>query len=226
MPMKRLPIISFLSCALIASSANAAVVIYNQNTPPDNSGLPSGGWGTYRGFSVNFSDVALSTSYTAGETSTPATINLTQLAVRHAGSQGSPPNGNSANALLKVYTTQSPTQASFVGDSTNRNDLTQTGTERTVTFDFAQLSLNTSQTYYFILAETEGDGSSTPIEFTGGRLRVSNDANHNYSGNLISATYGTADAAFDAIFAATFVPEPSAALLGALGVLGLLRRRR
>jgi MYXO-CTERM domain-containing protein len=66
-----------------------------------------------------------------------------------------------------------------------------------------------------------GDGtftaSATPATFAGAGVfaRVTQAA-----GDLSNESFGTATPAF------TLVPEPSAALLGALGALGLLRRRR
>jgi len=66
-----------------------------------------------------------------------------------------------------------------------------------------------------------GDGnytaSATPANFAGATVfaRVTNT-----SGTLANHALGTATAAF------AVVPEPSAALLGAIGALGLLRRRR
>lgn len=66
-----------------------------------------------------------------------------------------------------------------------------------------------------------GDGnytaSATPANFAGATVfaRVTQSA-----GTLANNSFGTATAGFQVI------PEPSAALLGALGALGLLRRRR
>jgi hypothetical protein len=66
-----------------------------------------------------------------------------------------------------------------------------------------------------------GDGnytaSATPANFAGPTVfaRVTQSA-----GTLSNNAFGTANAAF------SIIPEPSAALLGAIGALGLLRRRR
>ena len=59
--------------------------------------------------------------------------------------------------------------------------------------------------------------SATPANFAGATVfaRVTNSA-----GTLANNAFGTATPAF------AIVPEPSAALLGAIGALGLLRRRR
>ncbi len=48
------------------------------------------------------------------------------------------------------------------------------------------------------------------------------------SGNLINNAWGNQDTAFDAVFAATFsaIPEPATTMIGAIGLLIMLRRRR
>lgn len=223
-----------LSAFLFAAvPAYGAITIYNQNNPPDATNLPSGGWGTYRGFSVTFNDVALSTDYTAPDAApTPATVYLTGLTFRHAGNQGAgstPTSGDWTTAMVKVYTTQTPTTASYIGDSLQTNDLSQTGAERNVTYTFNNFQMTSSQQYFFYFANTAGNEQIGDVTWAAGRLRVSNNSGHTYSsGNLVNQTWGNQDTAFDAVFAASFssIPEPSAALLGGLGMLALLRRRR
>lgn len=223
-----------LSAFLLAAvPAHGAITIYNQNNPPDATDLISGGWGTYRGFSVTFNDVALTTAYTAPDaTPTPATFYLTDLTIRHAGNQGSgsiPISGDWTTAMVKVYTTQTPTTTSYIGDSLQTNDLSQTGAERNVTYTFSNLQMTSGQKYYFYFANTAGNEEIGNVTWAAGRLRVSNNAGHTYSsGNLVNQTWGNQDTAYDAVFAASFssVPEPSATLLGGIGMLMLLRRRR
>ena len=95
--------------------AQADLVVYNQNNPPDATDLPVGGWGTYRGFGVNLSDVALSLDATGAHTGTDlgdyATVYLTDLVIRHPGSQGSASSafaGDWSTALVKIYTDSDP----------------------------------------------------------------------------------------------------------------------
>ena len=207
-----LPVLLLAAFAVLAVPTHGEITIYNQNNPPDGEALPGGGWGTYRGFSVRFDDTALSTAYTPpDEVPTPATVYLTDLVLRHPGTQGagSTAPGDWTNARLKVYTTQTPGTASYIGDSLNTNDMSQAGAERNVTFSFASLPINTGTTYYFYFANSEGNLPIGEITWTSGRLRVSNDPSHTYgSGNLINASWGNQDVAFDAVFAATFSSSP------------------
>ncbi len=222
--------------ATAAAQSVAAIVVFNQLNPPDGTGLPSGGWGTYRGFSVNFNDSALDQTADGLESGTAladySTVFLTSLVIRHSGSQGAQPaapTGDWTDALLKVYTSQTPTVASFVGDATTRNDVSWGGSERNITFEFDFLALDPGTTYYFYLSNTAGNVDPADQSWTSGRFRVSNDATHTYpSGNLINNAWGNQDTAFDAVFAATFssIPEPGVALSGLLGLLLLARRRR
>jgi MYXO-CTERM domain-containing protein len=131
--------------------------------------------------------------------------------------------------MVKVYTTQTPTTASYIGDSLQTNNLSQSGSERNVTYTFSNLQMTSSQKYYFYFANTAGNEEIGNVTWAAGRLRVSNNAGHTYSsGNLVNQTWGNQDTTYDAVFTASFssVPEPSAALLGGLGLLALLRRRR
>lgn len=226
-----IPII--LVSGLLIHGATAAITIYNQSNPPDTTDLPSGGWGTYRGFSVSFADAALSTDYTAPESApTPSTVYLTDLVLRHSGNQGASPatpTGDWTDALLKVYTTQTPSTASYVGDASNSNDMSWGGSERNVTFTFDFLPIDPAATYYFFFSNTAGNVALADQTWTSGRLRVSNNANVTYgSGNLINNSWGNQDTAFDAVFAASFssIPEPAATMIGAIGLLMMLRRRR
>lgn len=213
-------------------SANGAITIYNQDNPPSATGLPSGGWGSYRGFSASFSDASFSVAYTDEDTAPlPATIYLTELSLRHSGSQGgtTTEEGDWTNAIIKVYSSAAPTTGTFVGDSLATVDMSHSGSERNVTFSFSNLALDPSETYWFYFANTAGNAEPDLIQWTNGRLRVSNDPEHTYSsGNLFGSNFGGATTAYDAVFSATFssVPEPSAALLGGVGALALLRRRR
>lgn len=171
---------------------------------------------------MRFDDSALTTAYTDGETSTPATVQLTDLMIGFGNLAGA-----SSDAWLKVYTAATPSASDFVGDSTNQRNVAGAGSNHQETFTFDRLELDLSKTYYFYFAMTEGDGSVDAITFTTGRMSVSNSVNDRYtSGSLYHTTFEPKDTGYDAIFAATFVPEPSAALLGAFGALGLLRRRR
>ncbi len=196
------------AACLVTSTAQAEIILYNQSNPPDTTDLPTGGWGSYRGFSMHFDDTAFSAAYTGADTPPlPSTIYLTEMTVRHPGTQGSPstPMGDWTQARMKIYTTQTPTTASYIGDSASIADMSQSGVERNVTFNFASLPLNPTTTYYFYFSNTEGNVEPSEQTWTVGRLRVSNNTNITYSsGNLVNAAWGNQDTAFDAVFAATF----------------------
>lgn len=235
--MKSFMILILIAAVAFTASVNAEIVIYNQNNPPDGTALPSGGWGTYRGFYALLDGFDLSVDTTGDEAGKSlgdfATIYLTDLVLRHSGNQGgSPtaPNGNPTNAVLKIYTEQTPSTGSFVGDSLNTNDMSWAGSERNVTYTFDNLALDPTQEYFFYFANTLGNPADIgDVEWTDGRLRVSNDAGHTFSpGNLINASFGDQDTAFDAVFAlhASSIPEPGTlAFFGLAGLLHFLRRR-
>jgi len=218
--------------AMGMSSVCADIIVYNQENPPSNTGLPSGGWGTYRGFSVNFSDAALSTDYTPPDAApTPSELFLFELTLRHAGNQGATPTaptGDWTQVMLKVYTTQTPTIGSYVGDSSNIVNMSYGGVERNETFLFNNVQVDAGTKYYFYFSNTPGNVEPNDQTWSSGRLRVSNVASHTFTtGNLVNPSWGNQDTAFDAVFAAEFraVPEPSSLLLlGAGGVL-ILRCR-
>lgn len=63
------------------------------------------------------------------------------------------------------------------------------------------------------------DGSAIGSQFSGG-------ADHGFTGDMDDVYFSTISGTFNAANDLHMVPEPSVALLGALGVLGLLRRRR
>lgn len=227
-----IPLVAAFAASALAS--HGAVVIYNQDSPPSETGLPTGGWGNYKGFGFSYADPALSVDYTEpDEAPLATTLDLTDLTVRRAGTASGTPIGDPSNVLLKVYTTQTPTTATWVGDSTTTGNMAGAISETNISFSFEGLTLDSAQTYWFYFANADETGN-LPIEditFASGRLRVTNVADHTYtSGNLVNGAsqtnWATQDGAYDAVFQATLVPEPSIALLGGIGLLGLLRRRR
>ena len=175
---------------------------FNQSNPPDSSLLVSGGWGNYRGFSVTFGDTALE-SDTGEPPGNP--LLLQQLVIRRSATSSGTPPGNAAEAMLKIYSSQTPGTATWVADSTNTADLRGGISEANVTFTFESVPLSPSVKYWFYFANTGGDLPLNQVTWTNGRLRVSNNATHTYpSGNLINANWGNQDTAWDPLIAASF----------------------
>lgn len=175
------------------------LAIYNQNLPPDGDSLPAGGYGNYRGFSLRANDSALSAD--GGSLSGPDTF-LTSLTVRRSSTAGA----GSGAAYLKVYSSQTPSTSTWIGDSTNTANLSGGISETNVTFNFDSLPLQAGTTYYYYFADTPGNVAPGSISWTTGRLRVSNNSGHTYpSGNLINTSWGAADTAYDAVFSAAMV---------------------
>jgi hypothetical protein len=107
----------------------------------------------------------------------------------------------------------------------------------TVTFDFssANLTLSDNTTYAFYLSSAISSfawaGNSTS-SYAGGEAAGVFMSNLGagqpgfWLGNGDTAGDSTRNVAGDRVFSVTAIPEPSAALLGGLGMLALLRRRR
>jgi len=194
----------------LAGPSSSAIIVYNQNNPPDTENLPSGGWGNYQGLSVVFTDSALTETVGGVESGTSLgdypTVYLTDLVVRRSGSAGVT---NANDVLMKVYATQTPTTGSYVGESSNRNNMNGGISETNIAFTFDHLALFPDTKYHFYFADTAENEPIGDIAWRQGRLRVSNHASHTYpSGNLISASWGNQDTAYDSVFTATFASEP------------------
>jgi hypothetical protein len=113
--------------------------------------------------------------------------------------------------------------SALVGTSTNSLVLTPNATRVIYTFDFSGQTLATNTVYAIVFGGADGiadDGAGDDPRF--GLV----------NGNTISSTMfqnnGTSAFAtsHEAAFTVNLVPEPSPVLLGGLGMLALLRRRR
>lgn len=115
----------------------------------------------------------------------------------------------------------------FIGSSTNSFPNT-VGVNTEISYNFNNLSLTNNASYQFVFTSTATPTLTTDVGAAGMELNVvSNGLTETelVGGN---ATAVTNRAGWEPVFSLTYnsVPEPSAALLGGLGVLGLLRRRR
>jgi autotransporter-associated beta strand protein len=176
--------------------SDQAVIVYNQNHPPDSSDLPGGGYGNYRGFSFRPNDTALTA---VGGSLTAPDLLLSNLTVRRSATAGS----GSGAAYLKVYSSALPSTATWIGDSTNTANTNGGISDANLSFNFNSLPIQAGSTYYFYFANTPGNLAPGAITWTTGRLVASNKSVHTYpSGNLINTSWANADTAYDAVFSA------------------------
>ena len=175
---------------------------FNQSNPPDTAQLVSGGWGNYRGFSARFNDAAFE-SDTGVPPGNP--LLLQQLVVRRSATASGSVPGDPANAILKIYSSQTPGTATWIADSTNTADVRGGVSEANLTFTFPSVPLDPTVQYWFHFANTPGNLPIEQVTWTNARLRVSNHAAHTFSsGTLVSAAWGNQDTAWDPLLAATF----------------------
>ena len=211
---------------LTASASQGAYVISQSNEPTSQ-----GSAGTGQSFTPSVGIVGDPGSSTA-------TIDLTGFSLWSSGGSA---NGGTSGVLLNTvflliyegaptYTgsTGAFVPSNLIGASTNsidHNPNLAAGTELGWTFN--NLTLNYTTTYFAVIASnTTG---SLGINDVGIGFRNST-LNPYAGGNALANDFvvqGTGDLKFSASFAnPVAVPEPTAALLGSLGVLTLLRRRR
>ncbi|MFM2243070.1 MAG: hypothetical protein RLZ97_1925 [Verrucomicrobiota bacterium] len=161
-----------------------------------------------------------------------ATIDLTSFSFWSNGGASAGPSGSPASNLDTVYlhiydANPSGSGANLVGVSTNSRDLNPAsnfpqGTE--ISWTFNNLTLNYQTTYFAVFSKGT---TRTNVNDVGIGLQVDN--NNPYSGGTGLTNDFAVAATQDAKFSATFanpVPEPAVTLLGSIGLLGLLRRRR
>lgn len=155
-----------------------------------------------------------------------STIDLTGFSL-WAGNGGSAVAGRDTTYLL-IYDANPAGTANLVGSSTNFIDLDPAsnaplGTELAWTFN--NLTLNYNTTYIAVISSSNtGVNGINDIGF-GFQNNVANP----YAGGTALADNFAVQGGSDLKFSATFanpVPEPATALLGGLGLLALLRRRR
>lgn len=147
------------------------------------------------------------------------------------------PSGTAtAGALfVKLYDTGADATGTPLAVSTNSIDVNGATSLTDLVWSFADPTVSTTSTLYAVFS-TNGLSDSTGTDTVGARIAAAN-----FGGGFNAAVYGSGDTNLrgwnsadppvgqnlDARFKVNFtVPEPSAALLGGLGMLALLRRRR
>jgi hypothetical protein len=147
------------------------------------------------------------------------TIKLTSFSFWSSGAGNTPSN----TTYLHIYDAKpTATTGTLVGVSTNfidTNPVLTLGTQMTWTFN--NLELNYGTKYWAVFADV-----TTKITAQVVGLGFQNSNLNPYAGGAALAASINENAAQDARFEITFIPEPSTALLGSLGMLALLRRRR
>jgi hypothetical protein len=199
--------------ALAINSARGAYVISQPNEP-----TAQGNAGTGQSFTPSVGMVDDPGPSTA-------TIDLTAFSLWSNGG-ASATTGRNTTYLL-IYDANPSGTANLVGSSTNFIDLdpisnAPAGTQLTWTFN--NLTLNYNTTYFAVISSSN---TGTTVNDIGVGFRNSS-LNPYAGGNALAdnfAAQGTGDLKFTATFANP-VPEPTAALLGSIGILTLLRRRR
>lgn len=200
---------------LTASASQGAYVISQPNEPTSQ-----GNAGTGQSFTPSVGIVGDPGSSTAR-------IDLTSFSLWSNGGASATLGRNTT--YLLIYDANPSGIANLVGSSTNSIDLdpisnAPLGTE--LVWSFNNLSLNYTTTYFAVISSSN---TGTTVNDIGVGFRNST-LNPYAGGNALAdnfAVQGPGDLKFSASFAnPVAVPEPTAALLGSLGVLTLLRRRR
>lgn len=201
---------------LLTSSATQAAYVISQSV----SETAQGNAGTGQSFTPNVGMVDDPGPSTA-------TIDLTGVSLwSNAG--GSGVTGRNTTYLL-IYDANPAGTASLVGSSTNFIDLdppsnAPTGTQ--LTWAFNNLTLNYNTTYFAVISSSNAGTTVNDIGFG-----FQNNLANPYAGGTALADNFAVQGGSDLKFSASFtnpvaVPEPGAALLGSIGMLALLRRRR
>ena len=162
-----------------------------------------------------------------------ATIDLTGISFWSNGGASAGPSGSPVTNLdtvyLHIYDANPAGSANLIGVSSNFLDLNPVsnypqGTQ--MSWSFNNLTLNYLTTYFAVFSKGT---SPTNINDVGIGLQVDNTNPYAGGTGLTNdfAVAPTQDAKFSASFAnPVAIPEPAAALIGSLGLLALLRRRR
>lgn len=217
-----------------ASNANAATIVNPW------SGV-TGDRGNITAFAFRADAGNFPTSVTPTGSLTP-TISLDSITLIRPNDTTTPNFGTGANqtaasttpVFIDIYTSMGAANAfsGYVGSSSTSVAWSSTTIDQSYTLNFTGITLSSTTKYWFVFSEDGVAGDVANFRFklnTSGSDAVAGPGLGYLVGDTVQAAlpanttqnWGTA---FTVNF--TPVPEPSAALLGGLGMLALLRRRR
>ena len=217
--------------AAIESTAFGATTVLLDSK--DSAGLvTTGSQATFGAQSFILSVAGAGTNDTvAANAPLPATATLNSITFVRA------PSGTAtAGALyVKLFTGSANATGTPLAVSTNSIDINGAAALTDLTWNFSSETMSTTTTYYAVFS-TNNANDATGTDGVGGRIAAAN-----FGGGFLSTVYGGADTNLrgwnnanppvgqnlDSRFTVSYtIPEPSAALLGGIGMFGLLRRRR
>lgn len=213
--------------AIVPLAAHSATIILNNKDSA--SVVTTGSQATFGGQSFILTTAGAGIGDTvAANSPLPATATLDSITFVKA------PAGSATAGLLyvKLYTGSADATGTPVAVSANSIDVNSATALSDLVWTFSGSTVSTGTTYFAVFA-TNGANDSTGTDGVGARIAAANFGSGFVStyagGTAYNATNPTpASVAFDSRFAVGFtvVPEPSSALLGSIGLLALLRRRR
>lgn len=161
----------------------------------------------------------------------PATVYVQELSFQRTSSTTG--IGTSTAAYIHIYDafavdgSANPSSiGNLIGVSSSTIDLANSSANQTLTWTFNNVAISSAQQYFYVLATNTSAatvGNSSNLTTSAFEL---NTGNPYTGGQAYRANGTTSDWDMEFRLVTNTIPEPSTALLGGLGALALLRRRR